>query len=85
MRDASDRPARDVSVCERCETATVTAVEGLFRNPHPGTPRRFRSPTCRQAAYRRRLAGVAEATPTQPKGGRPRRLNNTKEVTPLAN
>src|SRR3954453_18423303 len=54
MRDAPDRPARDVSRCECCGRNTVIAVEGLFRYPQPGSPRRFCSPACRQAAYRRR-------------------------------
>ena len=85
MRDASDQPTRKVSVCECCGRDTVTAVEGVFRNPQPGSPRRFCSPACRQAAYRRRRAGVTESTPAQRQGGRNRRLNTTNEVTPLAN
>lgn len=85
MRDASDRPAREISRCERCGADTVIAVEGLFRNPEPGSPRRFCSPACRQAAYRRRRAGVAETTPAQPTGGRNRNLKQTKEVTSTAN
>jgi hypothetical protein len=85
MRDASDRPDREVSVCECCGADTVIAVEGLFSNPKPGSPRRFCSPARRQAAYRRRLAGVAETTPAQYRGGRNRRLRADKEVTPLAN
>jgi hypothetical protein len=83
MRDASDRPARTITICECCGTTTVTAVEGLFTNPTPGSPRRFCSPACRQAAYRRRRAGVTETTPTQRQGGRNRRLRNPEEVTPL--
>lgn len=79
MRDASYRPAREVSRCECCGAATVIAVEGLFRNPEPGSPRRFCSPACRQAAYRWRRAGVAEATPAQRNGGRNRSLEHTKE------
>jgi hypothetical protein len=85
MRDASDRPTRAVSRCECCGRDTVIAVEGLFRNPEPGSPRRFCSPACRQAAYRRRQAGVDETTPAQPTGGRNRSLADTKEVTTTAN
>jgi len=72
-------------VCECCGHSTVTAVEGLFVNPKPGSPRRFCSPACRQAAYRRRRAGVNESTPAQRQGGRNRRLEAIEEVTPLAN
>jgi hypothetical protein len=83
MRDASDRPAREVSYCECCGADTVIAVEGIFRNPQPGSHRRFCSPACRQAAYRRRRAGVAETTPPQRAGGRNRSLSAIEEVTPL--
>jgi len=85
MRDASDRPARTVTICQRCGAETVIAVDGLFRNPQPGSPRRFCSPACRQAAYRRRNAGVAETSPTQRTGGRDRNLNPAKEATPTPN
>ena len=85
MRDASDSPARDIHRCQSCGADIVTAVEGLFRNPKPGSPRRFCSPACRQAAYRRRLAGVAETTPAQHDGGRNRSLKPTKEVKPTTN
>ncbi len=83
MRDASDRPPRDVSRCQCCGRDTVIAVDGLFRNPQPGSPRRFCSPACRQAAYRRRRAGVAESTRPQRSGGRDRSLRTTKEVKPI--
>jgi hypothetical protein len=83
MRDASDRPAREVSRCDCCGRQTVTAVDGLFRNPKPGSPRRFCSPACRQAAYRRRRAGVAESTRPQRSGGRDRSLRTTEEVKPI--
>lgn len=85
MRDASDRAVPEVSRCECCGATTVIAVEGLFRNPEPGSPRRFCSPACRQAAYRRRRAGIAETTPAQRHGGRNRRLQPIEEVTPLDN
>jgi len=84
MRDASDRPTRKIVRCECCGTDTVIAVDGLFSNPQPGSPRRFCSPACRQAAYRRRQAGVNEAVKPQRKGGRDRNLRAAKEVTPPA-
>jgi hypothetical protein len=40
----------------------------------PGSLRRFCSPACRQAAYRRRRAGAAEDAPLQRVGGRDRSL-----------
>ncbi len=60
--------------------------QGLWANPRVGSPRRFCDPACRQAAYRRRRAGVAEDTPRQVTGGRDRRLTDPsiasgKEVT----
>ena len=85
MRDASGRPAREVSRCQCCGADTVIAVEGLFTNPKPGSPRRFCSPACRQAAYRRRQAGVAESTRLQRSGGRDRSLTTPEEMTHLAN
>jgi len=84
MRDASGRPEREVFSCECCGRDTVIAVAGLFSNPRPGSPRRFCSPACRQAAYRRRRAGVNESTPAQRQGGRNRRLGAPEEVTPIA-
>jgi hypothetical protein len=85
MRDASDRPARTVTICQCCGAETVIAIDGLFRNPQPGSPRRFCSPACRQAAYRRRNAGAAETSPAQRTGGRDRNLNPAEEVTPTPN
>jgi hypothetical protein len=83
MRDASDRPAREGFRCDCCEKQIVTAVDGLFRNPQPGSPQRFCSPACPQAAYRSRRAGVAESTRPQRSGGRDRSLRTTQEVTPI--
>ncbi|MGH9157109.1 MAG: hypothetical protein ACRD1K_15010 [Acidimicrobiales bacterium] len=74
MRDASDQPRREGFTCEGCGRLTVTAVEGIFRNPTVGSPRRFCTPACRQAASRRRRAGIPESTPRQHQGGRGRRL-----------
>jgi hypothetical protein len=84
MRDASDRPAREGFVCASCGRFVVTAVEGLWRARRAGSAQRFCDPACRQAAYRRRRAGVGEETPHQTKGGRNRRLNpaDSREVPP---
>jgi len=81
MRDASDRSAREACRCQCCGRDIVTSVEGLFSNPQPGSARRFCDPACRQAAYRRRRAGVAETTAAQRKGGRNRTLRPVEEVT----
>jgi len=84
MRDASDRPPREGFTCHSCGRFIVTAVEGLWRTPDVGSPRRFCDPSCRQAAYRRRRAGAAEDAPRQKAGGRNRHLTPTdnQEVTP---
>jgi len=83
MRNASRRPAeqlldeeprRTSLVCACCGRTIVTAIEGLFSNPPAGSERRFCDPACRQAAWRRRKAGVPEATALQKKGGRSRGL-----------
>lgn len=84
MRDASDPLTRKVCRCQCCGRDIVISVEGLFSNPEPGSARRFCDPACRQAAYRRRQAGVAETTPVQRKGGRNRTLGCIEEVTPTA-
>ena len=77
MRDAyPDQPAhRTTFACTLCGRTTVTSITGLFHNPTTGSPRRFCSPACRQAAYRRRQAGAPEHTPLQHHGGRARNLN----------
>ncbi len=86
MRNASDRPHREGFVCESCGRFIVTALEGLWRNPKTGSPRRFCDAACRQAALRRRRAGVAEDTPRQVTGGRNRRLSTTarEEATAIS-
>jgi hypothetical protein len=83
LRDASAEFVREGFHCPSCNRDIVTAVVGLFRNPKSGSPQRFCSPSCRQAAYRRRKAGVPETTPGQFNGGRNRRLNAAEEVTPV--
>lgn len=74
MRYASGEPARDGFTCAACHRSITTAVDGLFGRPRSGSPQRFCSPACRQAAYRRRKADIPENTPLQPAGGRRRRL-----------
>lgn len=83
MRDASDRPARDGFTCHHCGRFIVTAVDGLWRTRRAGSARRFCDPACRQAAYRRRRAGVTEDTARQTTGGRNRNLKtpDSKEVS----
>lgn len=82
MRDASDTPDRDGFTCPVCDRFVTTAIEGLFANPAVGSPQRFCSPGCRQAAYRRRRAGVAENTPLQHHGGRSRQLATNQQPEP---
>ena len=83
MRNASRRsartpldeePRRTSFTCACCGREVVTAIEGLFYNPTVGSKRRFCDAACRQAAWRRRQAGVGEATPLQRSGGRSRGL-----------
>jgi hypothetical protein len=74
MRDTFDRPDRCEFFCEPCNRMIATRIDGLFTNPRRGSIQRFCSPSCRQAAYRRRQAGVPENTPAQRNGGRNRQL-----------
>jgi len=60
--------------CACCSRFIPTAIPGLFRRIQRGSPPRFCSPGCRQAAYRRRQAGISEATPLEHRGGGARRL-----------
>lgn len=84
MRDASRSPARDGFTCEACARAVTTSIEGLYTNAKVGSPTRFCGPACRQAAYRRRQAGVAENTPLQYHGGRGRSLRDPDRRSPNA-
>jgi hypothetical protein len=77
MRDASHQPDREGFTCPVCGRFIVTAIDGLWRTRRAGSGRRFCDPACRQAAYRRRRAGVAETTPRQTTGGRDRHLITT--------
>jgi hypothetical protein len=63
----------------------VTTVEGVFSNPAVGSVQRFCSASCRQAAYRRRLSGVAEDLPRQRTAGRGRRLNRADRLAAQGN
>jgi hypothetical protein len=74
MRNAPGEPRRTEFICACCRRTITTAIEGLFYNPPVGSPQRFCSSSCRQKAWRRRRAGVPEATPLQWRGGRSRRL-----------
>ncbi len=82
MRDASDAPDQSGFTCPVCGRYTTTAIEGLFNNPAVGSPRRFCTPGCRQAAYRRRRAGATETTPLQHRGGRRRSLTRDDQRDP---
>jgi hypothetical protein len=83
MRNASEHPDRHGFTRPVCGRFTVTAVDGLFTNPAAGSPRRFCSPSCRQAAWRRRRAQVDETTPLQRHGGRSRSLRPPVPSTPI--
>lgn len=74
MSDAFAGPAREGFTCPTCGRFVTTAVQGLFSDRKRGSPRRFCTPGCRQAAYRRRLAGVPETIGLQHRGGKNRRL-----------
>lgn len=64
-------------VCPPCGRFIPTVIEGVVLRAGRGSPPRFCSPGCRQAAYRRRQAGVTEDVPLQPGGGRDRSLKNS--------
>ena len=89
MRDAlpegPDGLVRSGLVCECCGRVVVTIVEGLFSNPAVGSVQRFCSAACRQAAYRRRLSGVAEDLPRQRTAGRGRRLDRADRLAAQGN
>lgn len=70
-------PARVGFVCPPCGRFVPTLVDGVVLRDGRGSPPRFCSPGCRQAAYRRRQAGVAEDMPLQPGGGRDRSLKRS--------
>ncbi len=77
MRDTSSPAPHDDRVeftCAHCGRSITTSIDGLFHNPNRGSTQRFCDHACRQAAYRRRRAGVTENTPPQRHGGRNRTL-----------
>lgn len=66
--ELSDKPLRGLRQVHRHRRA------GIWSTPTLGSPRRFCTPACRQAAHRRRRLGAPEDTPRQPTGGRSRHL-----------
>jgi hypothetical protein len=60
--------------CPPCGRFVRTDLDGVLWRARTGSSPRFCSPGCRQAAYRRRRAGVDEALPLQRTGGRNRSL-----------
>ncbi len=66
--------ARVGFVCPPCGRFVPTSVQGVVLRDGRGSPPRFCSPSCRQAAYRRRQAGVPEDVALQFGGGRDRSL-----------
>jgi len=90
-RIASDVPLDDASppvpeapfrgfVCPPCGRFIRTEVDGVTIHGRTGSPSRFCTPGCRQAAYRRRRAGTEESARLQHKGGRRRSLSATAKV-----
>lgn len=80
LPDSPDGLARSGLICECCRRVVVTTVEGVFSNPAVGSVQRFCSASCRQAAYRRRLSGVAEDLPRKRTAGRGRRLDGADRL-----
>jgi hypothetical protein len=77
----TSKAARVGFVCPPCGRFVPTLVEGVVLRVERGSPPRFCSPGCRQAAYRRRQAGVGEDVPLQLGGGRDRSLKQTRGKT----
>ena len=79
LRDASSS-ATEVSpvgfVCPPCGRFVRTDLDGVLLRARTGSKPRFCSPGCRQAAYRRRRAGVGEDAPLQHEGGAKRSLSS---------
>lgn len=73
-------PALTGFVCPPCGRFIRTDLDGVLLPARSGSPPRFCSPGCRQAAYRRRRAGVAEDVKLQLQGGRNRSLVQSKET-----
>jgi len=85
-RDTSPSPARVRArvpkrvgfTCPPCGRFVPTEVDGVVLRALTGSPPRFCAPGCRQAAYRRRQAGVSEGVALQLRGGRDRSLAERK-------
>ena len=85
-RDGSVAPARNRVrapqragfICPPCGRFVPTEIDGVVLRTPTGSPPRFCSPGCRQAAYRRRQAGVGEDVALQLRGGRDRSLGERK-------
>lgn len=82
LRDASPAGPRRGSpegqpagfICPPCGRFVATDLDGVAWRARTGSLPRFCSPACRQAAFRRRRAGVDEGLRLQREGGRNRSL-----------
>ncbi|GAC1321894.1 MAG: hypothetical protein NVSMB12_22270 [Acidimicrobiales bacterium] len=62
-------------ICPPCGRFIRTDLDGVLWQARTGSPARFCSPGCRQAALRRRRAGVDEGVRLQQRCGRNRSLD----------
>jgi hypothetical protein len=79
LHDASCLPSEVTPVgfvCPPCGRFVRTDLDGVLLRSRTGSKPRFCSPGCRQAAYRRRRAGVGEDAPLQHNGGAKRSLSS---------
>jgi hypothetical protein len=67
-------------ICPPCGRFVRTDLDGVLWRARTGSSPRFCSPGCRQAAYRRRRAGVNEGVALQLGGGRNRSLAQMTEA-----
>jgi len=79
-RSGSPEPAPVGFICPPCGRFIRTDLDGVVWRARTGSPPRFCSPGCRQAAYRRRRAGVDEGVRLQQRGGRNRSLDTGEKV-----
>jgi hypothetical protein len=87
LSDASKAPAEEPFkgfTCPPCGRFIRTEVNGEIIRSRTGSPPRFCSPGCRQAAYRRRRAGARESERLQHNGGRNRSLSPAENAGPPA-
>lgn len=83
LRDASStgprtgpsEPQHTGFICPPCGRFIRTDLDAVLWRARTGSPPRFCSPGCRQAAFRRRRAGVDEGVRLQQRGGRNRSLD----------